>query len=198
MFENIDDVYIIGSAKELNNMVSIVDARVQKMSTVTEQMKSVLANFGCTTFGNQYEKAVNAASSFSDILYNKSVELNAVQRDLVHYIDRIDIFNDRPPSGIPPRNFQVNRIKVSVNTKDDRFTKDIIIKLINQLNRYCQYIEQEKRTLLNEKTSIGSIWRDSQYRIYSSYIDEIVSSINKGVKELMDYSDYLQRKILNM
>ena len=198
MFENINDVHIIGSAKELNTMISSVDQRVQEMSNLTEQIKAFVANCGSTTFGQQYEKAVNAVSELSNTLYNKSIELNQSQRDLVNYIDRVDRFNDRPPSALPPRNHQVTRIKVSVNTRDDRFTKETIQKVIRMLNSYCDNISKQKAQLINEKSNIGSKWKDSQYRVYSSFIEEICRAIESGTRTLREYADYLQSKINNM
>ena len=195
MFEEINDVHIVGSAKELNTMISAVDMIVQKMANTTEQVKGFVANLGSTTFGQQYENAVNAVSGLSDILYDKSTDLNRSQRDLVNYIDRVDIFNDRPPSSLPPRNFEVIRINISVNTRDDRFTKETLQKLKSMLSTYCDVISVQKLQLLNEKSSIGSIWKDSQYRVYSSFIDEICRAIENGTRALREYVEYLGIKI---
>ena len=195
MFEEINDVHIVGSAKELNTMISAVDMIVQKMANTTEQVQGFVANLGSTTFGQQYENAVNAVSGLSDILYDKSTDLNRSQRDLVNYIDRVDIFNDRPPSSLPPRNFEVIRINISVNTRDDRFTKETLQKLKSMLSTYCDVISVQKLQLLNEKSSIGSIWKDSQYRVYSSFIDEICRAIENGTRALREYVEYLGIKI---
>ena len=195
MFDNPYEVHILGKATILNDEISAMDNIVQHMSSQTEEMKRVLTECSYATFGEQFERAVTEAEQLSDVLYEKAFELNKVQHDLVRYIDKIDIFNDRPPSGIPPRPFNVERIHVEANIRYDRLTKVILEDLIRGISGYCMSIADLTRQMIYQRDSIGEKWRDPQFHQYSRFIDEIVDVNQKGVSVLIDYSNYLFGKL---
>lgn len=195
MFDNLGDVYILGKATILNDEISAMDNIVQHMSSQTEEMKQVLMECSDATFGEQFERAVTEAEQLSDVLYEKAFELNKVQHDLVRYIDKIDVFNDRPPSGIPPRPFNVERIHVEANIRYDKLENVIVEDLIRGINEYSRSIADLTRQMVYQRDSIGEKWKDSQFDQYSRFIDEIVEANRKGISVLIDYANYLLAKL---
>lgn len=195
MFEHIERVHIIGKAQSLNDEISAVDKIVQEMSQATEDIKRDLTAHSDSMFGEQFEIAVNSVVELSDIIYEKSYEINCVQHDLVGYIDRVDNFNNRTPSGLPPRQFNVQRVSVQAELCDDFLIAEDIQKLINDIIQYSQSSFALIDTMVRHKDATASIWRDPQYNQYSAFIDEVENAVKRGVVALTDYAQCLVVKL---
>lgn len=192
MFEGrISDVYIIGGAKELESFVSDVDARVQKMSQSTEDIKGFILRKGSNFAGNQFQMAADEISKLSDVLYRESVNINRAQQDLVKYINRVNWFNDRSPSNISPRSHTVERTNISMDVENDIMTGEDVLQLINRINEYCREISDANKNLATSKEDISRIWKDSQAKQYMIFIDSVDQNIEEGVKALTSYKDEL-------
>lgn len=191
MFERREDVYIVGGARELEPLVSGVDDRVQRMSQSTEDIKGYILRKAPGFAGEEFQRASDEVSKMSDVLYEKSIELNRSQRDLVEYIHALDRFNRRPLTAVSPRNHTVHRVRITMNTANDIMTREDVLQLTNQLREYCNKILEENRALARSRDEISNRWRDGQNKEYSRFIDEINQAIDHGVKALTTYTDEL-------
>ena len=49
--------------------------------------------------------------------------------------------------------------------------------------------------ILDAKDNISAIWRDSQYNLFSDFIDDICVEITNALKKFDEYAAYLDEKV---
>lgn len=183
---NTDDL-----AHELTNTCQIMIGLTEQVS----QFRRILIIYSDSNNSPQYQKACNASDDFLTSLNAQLEELTDLQKAAIQFIDKINEFNDEPPCGVTPLEFdkqsidiQISNSKVSMTREDIEVVLDAIKNLVNMAVDSCISIKAHT-------SEMSSIWKDEQYDAFDDFINEIVDSIKKSVMDLEDYYVYLQNKL---
>ena len=195
LFHNIRDIHIIGEIEQLSDAVSYMDKILQNITSITDQLTNKLIKYSSTNKGQQYQKVVATSKILRDKLYEKSVELNEMQNQIVLYQNKIYRYEGINKSESRPNPYLINKRNVTVDTNAVRFTREDMETLVAIINSYCEKVNNYVRNLVVKKNSMASFWKDTQYRDFSCFIDEISKDILNSIKIYSDYSELLKIKI---
>lgn len=195
LYVNVTRCDVIGGAQALTPIVTEMDKRLQELANETQTMKGILCKFLGSNTSEQYEKATVAVCNLSEFLFNASEQLNEMQGQIVRYQDAIARYNERSDSFSAPNAHNVQKVQIGVDTKRSQFTYDEMIHVNQSIQKYTSDARTTARQLKSNKESIGSIWRDPQFRDFSAFIDEIVSKTENSIVTLEEYSTHLSQKI---
>lgn len=198
LYVNVDRCEVMGGAQALVPIVQEMDRRLQEFASNTETMKGVLFKFVGTNSSEQFEKAATSIYNLSEILFDASEQLNEMQNQIVKYQNAIARYNDNSYSFAAPNGHNVKKIRIDTDTNHFQFTHDEMIDVNQSIQKYTNDARDTVKHLKDNKESIGSIWKDPQYRDFSDFIEEVVSRIEQSISVLEEYSRYLERKIAEL
>lgn len=195
LYENIEDIHIKGNPAELTSVISAMDISLQNIAAGTEQVFGMLLKYSSSNMGAQYEKAMNTAISLRDVLARASVDLNAMQNDVVAYQNKIFRYEDMTEYAATPNAYMVERTMVTVDSSTVRFSLYEMESVVVGLQNYSEAIVYHTRNLIANKDQIASIWCDTQYTLFSEFIDAVCGEIVDALKSFDEYVSYLEQKI---
>lgn len=195
LYQNIEDIHITGGIEQLSDAVSNMDRILQNITDCTDKLTNYLIKYSSTNKGLQYQKVVRTSTSLRDKLFEKSLELNDMQNQIVLYQNKIYRYEDINRSASKPNPYLINKKNVVVDTSAVKFTRDDMINLVANINNYCERVRFHIRNLVEKKNSMAGFWKDSQYRDFSSFIDDISKDVLAAIKIYSDYVVVLEEKI---
>lgn len=196
LYENIEDIDIKGGVSQLSEVVTAMDVSLQNIAENTERLTVQLIRYSTTNKGAQYERVVNTSMQLRDVLFQASRELNDMQNQVVIYQNKIYRYEDMSETAQKPNAYLVNRDQnVNVETKAMQFNRDEMIRLAAMLKNYGEKVFHHTKDLKDRKNAIANVWRDSQYRDFSEYIESVTREIVDALKVFDEYVVYLNEKI---
>ena len=195
LYINVEKCEIAGGAKNLTPMVQEMDRRLQELASETITIKNTLLKFASTSASEQYKKATLSVYNLSETITEKSYQLNDMQGQIVTYQNNISRFEDNGQIFSNPNPFTVVKTQINVDTSVFKFNLEEMIEVNKCISKYTDNTREILKVLQSNKSSIGFIWKDPQYKDFEMFIDEIVSETNKNIDILEDYSKYLGQKI---
>ena len=94
LYENIEDIKIKGSVDQLSDIVRAMDISLQNIADNTDLLAGLLIKFSASNKGTQYEKVVNTAMQLRDEMFDASIELNEMQKQIVAYQNKVYRYED--------------------------------------------------------------------------------------------------------
>ena len=198
LYENIEDIYIIGSASELTEMVTAMDNSLQIIADYSRQLTERFLKYSTTTKGKQFQNTVNTAMKLRDEVYDASMDLNEMQNQIVKYQNKINRYEDVTDFIAAPNYFEVTKTTVSPDVAEIRMTRTEMMSLVSMMEEYHAEVSSQLRFINEKKDDIGNIWRDSQYTDFAEFIEEISDKLQQGLKIYDDFVLYLKERILEL
>lgn len=195
LYQNIEDIHITGGIEQLSEAVSNMDKILQNIADSTDKLTNYLIKYSSTNKGLQYQKIVKTSIRLRDNLFEKSLELNDMQNQIVLYQNKIYRYEDINRSASKPNPYLINKKKVVVDTSAIKFERQDMINLVANINNYCERVRFHIRNLVKKKNSMSGFWKDSQFRDFSSFIDDISKEALDAIKIYSDYVVVLEDKI---
>lgn len=198
LYVNIEDIYIIGSANDLSEMVTAIDKSLQIIAEYSEQMTLKLSSYSGSIKGKQFQNTVQIALNLREKIYNAACELNGMQNQIVEYQNKVNRFEDMPGDIALPNHFEVTQMDVIPDADEIRMTKSEFVQLASMLDEYQSVVYQQLQLINEKKDEIGSIWRDSQYRDFAQFIEELSTELINELKVFDEFMSYLKERILEL
>ncbi len=196
LYERIENIDIKGDISQLTDMVTTIDIALQHVTEQTHLLTTNLIRYSATNKGTQYEKVVAHTIRLRDELSEAYLELNDIQNQIVAYQNKLYRYEERNEFAAKPHPYLVNANQgINVETTAVQYEISEMRQIVALLNNYSQTVFFQMRTIIQKKNEIGMVWRDSQYRDFSDFIDMITIAIKDALKEYQEYARYLNEKI---
>lgn len=195
LYSNITEIKIKGNPIDLFEVVTNLDKRIELLSNETSQIKSILFKYINSNAGKQYECATKVIHNLSKELYSSAEEINELQKQVCKYIEKCNEYDLRNNYSISPRRLDIEIVNIPSNVARIEYNEVEMKKVLSSLKNYVINTRKSAQFIINDKDNIGNIWKDRQYVDFSNEIDELVSSINKAIKVLIEYNRDLELKI---
>lgn len=195
LYVNVERCEVHGGAQALTPIVTNMDRRLQEIANETQQIKGILLKYVGVNSSDQFKKAADATKELSEQLYNASEQLNEMQGQIVRYQNKIARFNERNEGFGAPNRHNVQKVEISVDTAHFQFTYQDMVYVEQCIQKYVNDARTSIQVLRRDKETIGSIWRDPQYRDFSAFIDDVCAKLMRGAQTLEEYARHLSTKI---
>ena len=197
LYLNIDRISIKGKPENLHqNVVHNMNQFMKELISSTEEMGNTMKKYSWTNQGNQFQKAYQAVTKLSRVLYDAQENLFGVQIQFTYYINKILKFEGSSKRVDPPRKLEKRVVKSNdVNAKKTEYILEEMIKLKNAIEDYSRKVKKESTGLGGKVDDIGQQWTDPQYKAFKNMIEDVRLQISEGCKELSDYASYLKKII---
>lgn len=195
LYENIEDIYIEGDPENLTELITDMDNYLQAISNDTEQLTYGLVKYSEVIKGVQFKNTLETVLVLSDTLCEASRELNRMQNEIVEYQNRIFRFEEMNSFASVPNKYIVERVTINADSLVRKYEVSELISLLQDLNDYSVNVSNFTEKILDAKDNISAIWRDSQYDLFSDFIDDICIEITNALKKFDKYAAYLDEKI---
>jgi len=197
LFENIEDANIKGGPQELGVIISKMDLCLQDIADKTNKMSNVFQQLSANLKGRQFEKAVESVSLLSKYLQNCVEKMNGMQRSVADYQNRLSRFEGLSEDA-SYNEIDITPVQTSVETAEVSFSAEQWVQVYNGICTYCASITESLQRLVHDKNETGEIWNDSQYDVFSDFIDTAVVEIESKVKILEEYSQHLKEELAGL
>ena len=195
LYENIEDIYIEGNPENLTELITDIDNDMQAITNDTEQLTYNLIKYSEVIKGIQFKNTLDTVLVLSDTLSEASHELNRMQNEIVEYQNRIFRFEEMNSFASVPNKYIVERVMISADSLVRKYEVSELISLVQNLNDYSLNVSNFVRKILDAKDNVSAIWRDSQFSLFSDFIDDICVEITNALKKFDAYAVYLDEKI---
>lgn len=195
LYENIEDIYIEGNPENLTELITDIDNDMQAITNDTEQLTYNLIKYSEVIKGVQFKNTLDTVLILSDTLSEVSRELNRMQNEIVEYQNRIFRFEEMNPFASVPNKYIVERVMISADSLVRKYEVSELISLVQNLNDYSLNVSNFVRKILDAKDNVSAIWKDSQFSLFSDFIDDICVEITNALKKFDAYASYLDEKI---
>lgn len=195
LYENIEDIYIEGDPENLTELITDMDNYLQAIANDTEQLTYGLVKYSEVIKGVQFKNTLETVLVLSDTLCEASRELNRMQNEIVEYQNRIFRFEEMNSFASVPNKYIVERVTINADSLVRKYEVSELISLLQDLNDYSVNVSNFTEIILDAKDNISAIWRDSQYDLFSDFIDDICIEITNALKKFDEYAAYLDEKI---
>ena len=195
LYENIEDIYIEGDPENLTELITDMDNYLQAIANDTEQLTYGLVKYSEVIKSIQFNNALGTVLVLSDTLCEASRELNRMQNEIVEYQNRILRFEEMNTSVSAPNKYIVERVTINTDSLLRKYEVGELISLLQDLNDYSINVSNFTEKILDAKDNISAIWRDSQYNLFSDFIDDICVEITNALKKFDEYAAYLDEKV---
>lgn len=195
LYENIEDIYIEGNPENLTELITDIDNDMQTITNDTEQLTYNLIKYSEVIKGVQFKNTLDTVLVLSDTLSEASRELNRMQNEIVEYQNRIFRFEEMNSFASVPNKYIVERVMISADSLVRKYEVSELISLVQNLNDYSLNVSNFVREILDAKDNVSAIWSDSQFLLFSDFIDDICVEISNALKKFDAYAVYLDEKI---
>ena len=195
LYENIEDIYIEGNPENLTELITDIDNDMQAITNDTEQLTYNLIKYSEVIKGVQFKNTLDTVLVLSDTLSEASRELNRMQNEIVEYQNRIFRFEEMNSFASVPNKYIIERVMISADSLVRKYEVSELISLVQNLNDYSLNVSNFVRKILDAKDNVSAIWKDSQFYLFSDFVDELCVEITTALKKFDDYSAYLNEKI---
>ena len=173
LYENIEDIYIEGNPENLTELITDIDNDMQAITNDTEQLTYNLIKYSEVIKGVQFKNTLGTVLVLSDTLSEASRELNRMQNEIVEYQNRIFRFEEMNSFASVPNKYIVERVMISADSLVRKYEVSELISLVQNLNDYSLNVSNFVRKILDAKDNVSAIWKDSQFSLFSDFIDDI-------------------------
>ena len=195
LYENIEDIYIEGNPENLTELITDIDNDMQAITNDTEQLTYNLIKYSEVIKGVQFKNTLDTVLVLSDTLSEASRELNRMQNEIVEYQNRIFRFEEMNSFASVPNKYIVERVMIRADSLARKYEVSELISLVQNLNDYSLNVSNFVRKILDAKDNVSAIWKDSQFSLFSDFIDDICVEIANALKKFDAYAAYLDEKI---
>lgn len=195
LYFNINDITILGNPTKLSDVITKMDYNLQRLSADTEKIKYTVYKKSTSNQGHQYTNVVNATKNLSVAVYNASVIMNDVQHQICQYIYKCCKYEEIYGNIPVPRKHDIKIVKLDTITSVIIYRKEDMIQVRNALVAYVAASRREAQNLRANREFIRSIWKDTQFELFSKYVDEICAILRKGADDLETYANHLTNLI---
>ena len=196
LYERIEDIHIKGGIEQLTEVVTAMDISLQSIADNTENLTDQLIKYSASNKGAQYERVVKTAMSLRDALSVASYDLNDMQNQVVAYQNKVYRYEDMNVRAQKPNPYIVSKNRhVSVDTSEVEFRKNEMMAVAALLKKYSELVIHHVKIINEKKNSIGAVWRDSQYKTFSEFIDITRRKIGDAMRVFDEYYVYLEGKL---
>ena len=195
LYENIEDINIIGGIDQLTEIVRVMDISLQNIADSSDQLVNYLVKYSVSNKGSQYEKVVHESMYLRDEMVEASVSLNDMQNQIVAYQNKVYRYEDMSESARKPNPYLVSKRQISVDTSVVQFKRSDMLEVAQALRNYSEHVFHHIKTINEKKNFIASVWRDTQYDDFAEFIDEVTKKVIDAIKVFEDYVIYLEEKI---
>lgn len=195
LYENIEDIHIIGDISQLTEVVTAIDNSMQSIALGTENIFGLIVRYSASNKGLQYEKVVKTVTALRDEIYNVSVGLNQMQNEVVAYQNKVYRYEGMLQAEAAPNPHIVEKSNISVDTTVVKFQRSELLEVIEGLRNYSEAVYFCLREIIQKKEEMGAIWLDTQYRDFSEVIDEVTNHALEALKIFDEYVVYANEKI---
>lgn len=195
LYENIEDINIKGGVGQLSEVVTAMDVSLQKIADNTDKLTGILNKYSVANKGTQYERVVNTSMELRDVLFSASLELNEMQNQIVAYQNKVYRYEDLNEIAAQPNPYLVEKHHVSVETSSVQFVKADMMNVSAALKNYSQSVMYHLKSIKDIKDTIASVWRDTQYRDFAEFIEEVTKTVVVAVNKFEEYYRYLEDRI---
>ena len=195
LYENIEDIHIKGGVGQLTEIVRTMDITLQKIADATERLVGYLARYSSSNKGQQYEKVVNTSITIRDELFEASLQLNDMQKQIVAYQNKIYRYEDMSESATAPNPYLVTKRTISTDMSSVQFSRTDMIRLAKLLREYSEKVYASIKMINQRKNDAASIWMDSQYDDFAEFIEKVTKSVVDALRVFEGYVIYLEKKI---
>lgn len=195
LYENIESIEIRGDISELTEMVKTIDISMQNIADISDRLVVSLSKYSSSNKGKQYGKVINTATKLRDLLYDSSLELNEMQKQIVRYQNKVYMYEDMSSRAQSPNQFLPNKRRISTESGIVKFEKTEMMMVSSALKNYSEKVNHYIRIVKEKKDAIGNIWRDRQYKDFSEFINNLTVEIRNGIKVYDEYTLLLDNKI---
>lgn len=195
LFNRIEDIYIVGSPMQLTDAITAMDIAMQNISQDTEKITGDIINYAETNKGTQYDKVVGTVLNLREVLREASIDMNDMQNQIVEYQNKVLRYEDMATVSTPANAYMVQRKTIDNDIYITQFNLEEMKNLVELLKNYKEGITYHISVLVEKKNNLESVWKDSQYYVFSEYIDEVYVVIVKALEVFEEYTNLLRNKI---
>ncbi len=195
LYANINEIKINGNPSDLYEVVTNLDRRIETLSNETSQIKRVLFKYMNSNAGKQYELATKTVHNLSKELYSSAEIINDLQHQVCKFVEKSNDYDLRHDGTVSPRKINIQVVKVPTNVAKVEYNKMEMMSVLSSLKKYVQNTMNVCTQIISDKNNIGAVWKDRQYRDFSTEIDQLIVMIKKAIIVLTDYAKDLELHI---
>ncbi len=195
LYENIENIHIIGDIEQLSEVVKVMDISLQNIADSSDRLAEYLVKYSESNKGKQYQNVLNTTMLLRDELFDASIQLNDMQNQIVAYQNKVYRYEDMAQSASRPNPYLVTKRRFNADTTAVQFTRSEMQDVIDSLRNYSEMVIQYLQTIDIKRNEIAAVWRDSQYNDFSEFVDEVIRDVVKSVETYEEYIQYLDEKI---
>ncbi len=192
---NIEDVNIKGDIDQLSQAAISIDKGLQSIADNTDKLYSRIIKVQSTNLGKTYNDIAQTTSAFRSELYDSSVEMNDLQRQLINYQNKLYRYEGINRSAPSPNRFFVQKRNISTDTHSFMFSRKDMQDLINMIKSYIRFVEGDINKIVKTKNEAAYFWKDRQYNDFSSFIDDINNKIKRAIKKYEGFITDIENKV---
>ena len=87
---------------------------------------------------------------------------------------------------------------ISTDVSQVQFHRDEMLQLVASLKNYGNSVLHHVKNINEKRNAAGRIWRDTQYRDFSAFVDDVTRSVQNALKEYEGYIREVEEKIKEM
>ncbi len=195
LYINIEKIRINGDISALSQPVINIDKCLQELTNETIKLRNMLYKYYDDNASNQYKKAIESSNNLAKKLTLESKALNELQTEIVRLQENMIRFNDKKQYIAKHFGYYVMSINIPEKSGVFRAVVKDLVTINNGIMRYINGVGNGVKKIKADKASIGMVWKDPQYVLFSNRIDEICHILNVHMNVLQEYSGYLNNKI---
>lgn len=198
LYQNIENVHILGGVDQLTDLVQTMDVSLQNIADSTDRLTEYLLKFNSSNSGKRFDAIVNTTVRLRDGLFDDALALNDMQNQLVQYQNKIFRYEGIANSVSRPNPFLAQKRPISTETSQMQFHRGDMLQLIASLKNYSSSVLHHLKIISEKRYSAGQIWRDTQYRDFSSFVDDVIRNVQNVLKEYDVFIRETEEKIKEM
>lgn len=195
LYDNIEDIYIKGGIEQLSEVVTTMDMSLQNIADKTDLLVGYLIKHNTSNAGAQYQNVVSNSLALRDTLFEASIELNDMQKQIVDYQNKIYRYEGMMERAGKPNQYIVSKRYITIDSSNVKMVRSDMIELITVLREYREQVYFHLKTIKEKKNSIAAVWCDTQYDDFAEFIDGVTKNVVDAMADFDNYVLELEEKI---
>ena len=192
---NIEEFSIAGQPEILIDHMAHLTSIVHEYTEDVNRFKSLLRNKQDDNDNDQLERAFYTTVGFIRKLDDDLDDLTDVHVFLIEFVNRVNRFNDHPPCDATPIRYDHHAFAMDFSHSRQTMVINDMIVIANALDDVILDGIECVKSIRRETESMGTVWTDRQYRLFSECTEEICNDIISALEPLDDYHQHLIRII---
>lgn len=195
MYLNIDRFMIRGEPDVLIEDMRSICSRVVMLTESVERFIGILNSKGDSNNSTQYQKALDASGKFIDVLYTNLDELTEAHAYIIEFVDRVNAFNERPPSGARPVAYERRRVSFETSGGVQMMVREDMETIVHEIERIISESVDCCKSIRNTVASMGDFWKDPQFDAFNGQVEGLIRQIANSLRNLDEYRIHLNNII---